>query len=103
MDVDMDYSVKEGEVSVGRKRGHKGEVEDKAGKRKKIDSDGFADLQRVVEEEDAEKMEMDEIREREVVPKKDLYAADDREQHVGVVLADRRGQRRLRKRGGGGS
>jgi hypothetical protein len=88
MDVEMDSSGKEGEVSVGRKSGHKGEVEDNVGKRRKIDSDGFVDLQRVVKKGDAEKMEMDEIRKRDVAPKRDLYATDDREQHVGVMLTD---------------
>jgi hypothetical protein len=88
MEVEMDSSGKEGEVPVGRKSGHKGEVEDEAGKRRKIDIDGFVELQRVEGKEDAEKMEMDDIREREVVPKRDRYAADDRERHVGVVLVD---------------
>jgi hypothetical protein len=45
----------------GRKSGHKGEVEDEAGKRRKIDFDGFAEVQRVVGKEDAEKMEIDAI------------------------------------------
>lgn len=88
MEIEMDSSGKEGEVSVVRKSGHKGEAEDEAGKRRKIDSEGFAELQRVEGTEDAEKMEMDEIKEREEVPKRDLYAADEKERRVKVVLAD---------------
>jgi hypothetical protein len=61
MEVEMESSGKEGEVPVVERAATKGEVEDEAGKRRKIDFDGFAEVQRVVGKEDAEKMEIDAI------------------------------------------
>jgi hypothetical protein len=65
----MESSGKEGEIPMDIKSGNKGEVEDQARMMRKIYFDGFVEVQRVVGKEDAEKIEMDEIKEREVVPK----------------------------------
>ncbi|GJN27395.1 hypothetical protein PR202_gb15415 [Eleusine coracana subsp. coracana] len=74
-------------MAVVWKSGHKGEAEDDATKRRKIHGDGIAELQRLDGKGDGEKMEVDEVREGEVVKKRDLYV-EYSEQRVGVVFAD---------------
>lgn len=69
-------SSKVGNMTVLRKSGHEWEAEDETMKRRKIDADGVAELQRLEGKGDGEKMDVDEIREGEVVKKRDDYLED---------------------------